>query len=165
MQHDPLPTRPKSPGYGGYFDRGDGLLPWSWALEHFAPMRSYWLATTRPDGRPHVMPVWGVWLDGVFLFSTSPNSLKGRNLASKPRCAVTNMDEAASVVVEGTAAFLQDAETLARFNAAYEQKYDWKMDTTDPNTPVYVLRPTVAFGMVEGEGQTGSPTKWVFDQA
>jgi hypothetical protein len=31
---------------------------------------THWLATVRPDGRPHVMPVWAIWVDDAFYFVT-----------------------------------------------------------------------------------------------
>ena len=55
----------------GYLYQHDvRLLPWSYVSERMEQSRSYWIATTRADGRPHVMPVWGVWLDEVFYFGT-----------------------------------------------------------------------------------------------
>ncbi len=59
---------PLMPGYGiSDANSGKGLLEWSWATERLMKAHNYWLATTRPDGRPHCMPVWGIWLeDGLF---------------------------------------------------------------------------------------------------
>jgi hypothetical protein len=45
-------------------------LPWSWATEQLQEADTYWIATTRRDGRPHSRPVWGVWLDETFYFNT-----------------------------------------------------------------------------------------------
>ena len=47
--------------------------------------RNYWVCTTRADGRPHAMPVWGLWIDDAVWFSTDPTSIKGRNLRGPPR--------------------------------------------------------------------------------
>jgi len=60
---EPSASRPYMPGYG-LLDaaQGAGLLPWSWAVERLQRSHDYWVATVRPDGRPHVMPVWGVWM-------------------------------------------------------------------------------------------------------
>ena len=70
------------PGYKVPADgSGAELLPWSWAEERLVSARSYWICTTRADGRPHAMPVWGVWLDGGLWFSTGRSSQKARNLA------------------------------------------------------------------------------------
>ena len=70
-----------------------------------------WLSTVRPDGRPHLVPVW-FWWDGeaIFVF-TQPASQKLRNLAANP--AVTVALEAANegediVMLEGTAEVLDD---------------------------------------------------------
>ena len=43
-----------------------------------------WVCSTRPDGRPHAMPVWALWIDGALWFSTDPSSYKARNLARSP---------------------------------------------------------------------------------
>ena len=61
---DPKGSRPYMPGYGPLdAAQGTGLLPWSWAVERLERSHDYWVATIRPDGRPHVMPVWGIWLE------------------------------------------------------------------------------------------------------
>jgi len=61
MQEPPA-SRPQMPGYGTIGpEEGTGLLPWSWAVERLSRSRNYWLATIRPEGGPHVMPVWAVW--------------------------------------------------------------------------------------------------------
>jgi hypothetical protein len=64
---------------------GSGLLPWSWAEQRLVASRNYWVATSWPDGRPHAMPVWGLWDNGAFWFSSSRRSRKARNLANDPR--------------------------------------------------------------------------------
>jgi nitroimidazol reductase NimA-like FMN-containing flavoprotein (pyridoxamine 5'-phosphate oxidase superfamily) len=81
----------------------DGLLPWAWAVERLERAHNYWVATTGPDGAPHLAAVWGLWRDGAFAFSTGGSSRKARNLAADPRCAVTPEHAGESVVVEGTA--------------------------------------------------------------
>ena len=79
-----MPPAPSRPRFRGLPirppDEGSGLLSWAWAEERLARSRSYWLSTTRPDGSPHAMPVWGVWLDGAVLFDTHPLSRKAANL-------------------------------------------------------------------------------------
>ena len=64
------------------------MVTWQWAVERLEAARNYWLATTKVDGAPHVMPVWGLWLDGAVLFSTSPESIKARNFARDPRAVL-----------------------------------------------------------------------------
>jgi PPOX class probable F420-dependent enzyme len=73
------------------------------------------LATTRPDGRPHVAPVW-VDLDGNdLLFMTGETSVKGVNLYRDPRVAICFDDETppfAFVLIEGTATLSGDLDEL-----------------------------------------------------
>jgi PPOX class probable F420-dependent enzyme len=47
------------------------------------------VATVRPDGRPHVVPVWYLWLDGTFYFETGRTAVKANNLRANPQLAVT----------------------------------------------------------------------------
>lgn len=99
---EPKASRPQMPGYRILdADKGKGLLPWSWATDRLAKAHTYWVATTRIDARPHVMPVWGVWLDDAFCFSTGSQSRKARNLAENPRCVISCEVSEAQIIVEG----------------------------------------------------------------
>src|SRR5690242_20671198 len=97
------------PGYGLLpHDGGTGLLPWAWAEERLVASRNFWLATTWPDGRPHVMPVWAVWRQGTLLFSSSRQSRKAHNLAHDARCVLSTDDSQNPVIVEGVAELLTE---------------------------------------------------------
>jgi PPOX class probable F420-dependent enzyme len=154
------------PGYGIVgSDEGSGLLPWSWAEEQLVASRNFWLATRRPDGRPHAMPVWAVWHAGALWFSSSKGSRKARNLAGDPRCVLTTEDPTNPVVVEGEAELLtaqRDLETLLTAeNAKYGTHYG--LDMLDPAANcAYRVRPLWVFGLRAGEF-TGSPTRWTFE--
>jgi len=50
-----------------------GLKPWSWALERLEKSHNYWIATARPESRPHLMLVWGIWWQDACLLYTSPS--------------------------------------------------------------------------------------------
>jgi len=158
----PMASRPHMPGYG-ILDAasGLGLLPWSWAVERLAPARTYWLSTTRPDHRPHAMPIWGVWMDSVFCFSTGEHSRKARNLESIPYCVVSVMAGEDSVALEGVVRTAEDAELRRAFAATYSEKYQWDMGSfTDA---IYVTWPVAAYGFSAAAGEfTGSATRWTF---
>jgi nitroimidazol reductase NimA-like FMN-containing flavoprotein (pyridoxamine 5'-phosphate oxidase superfamily) len=51
---------------------------WSQARDELASAEVYWLSTVRPDGRPHVTPLLGIWLEGALYFCTGPNEQKAR---------------------------------------------------------------------------------------
>jgi PPOX class probable F420-dependent enzyme len=154
------------PGYGIKGpDEGTGLLPWSWARDKLAASHDYWIVTVRPDGRPHAMPVWGMWDDDTLLFSSAGLSRKSRNLAAEPRCVVTTDDAVDPVIVEGIAEIVTDRPTLARTIDLMNAKYaaGLTVEFLDPAVNATVrVRPTTVFGMVH-EDFTGSPTRWRFE--
>jgi len=142
-------------------DEGRGLLPWSWAAERLVRSHNYWFASTRPDGRPHVMPIWGLWLDDVFYFSTAAHSQKARNLHHNTHCVVTAEDAAESVIVEGQVRLIDEPAMLARVADAYLAKYE---EGYPDDSLIYAVHPHVAFGFIEGGGEfTATATRWRFD--
>jgi hypothetical protein len=163
---DPKPEAPQI----GVPPENPALTPWAEARRALEAAKTYWLCSVRPDGRPHVVPVWGVWLDDAFLFSTSAASRKGRNLASNPACTVNVQGDGLDLVVEGVTSQITDDATLARAAQLYAQKYDWPIvakdggfyDENDHGGPVYVVKPSVVFGF--GDASAFSATRWVFER-
>src|SRR6266851_1388935 len=96
----PKSSRPHMPGYGLPKTK-KGLLQWKWAAERLNKSRQYWIATTRPDGRPHVMVVWALWMDGALYFSTGSQSRKARNLAKNRHCIMCTEKADQAVILEG----------------------------------------------------------------
>ncbi|MGN6444161.1 pyridoxamine 5'-phosphate oxidase family protein [Amnibacterium sp.] len=88
------------PGYG-LPDTDEGLLEWAAVEDRLVAARHYWMATVRPDGRPHLIPRWGVWLEGRFYYDGSPATRHARNLAANPACSLALEDGAHAVIVEG----------------------------------------------------------------
>jgi hypothetical protein len=106
------------------------------------------------------MPVWGIWLDSVFYFSTGRQSRKAKNLEANAKCVLCNerIDEA--VIVEGVAEEVRDAGLLAKLSRPYYAKYKpWKLEPD--RGPVYAVRACVVFGMYEKEF-TRTATRWTF---
>jgi Pyridoxamine 5'-phosphate oxidase len=162
----PHSSRPYMPGYGTLpEDEGTGLLPWSWAAERLTASRNYWVVTAWPDGRPHAMPVWGMWHDGAFFFSSSKPSRKSKNLTADPRCVVTTEDADNPVVVEGIAELVTAPQDLATILALENAKYstDYGIEMLDPAlNSCFRVRPRWAFGLQAGDF-AGSPTRWDFE--
>jgi len=155
----PKADRPFAPGYGivGAAD-GKGLLPWTWVARKMNRCRTFWLATIHAGrGRPHVMPVWGVWLDDAFFFSTGRKSRKGQNLAANPACTVANDDGTEAVIIEGLATQTKDPVALERIATAYKKKY--KMDPRSMGEPIFCVWPNRVFGFVE-KTFPQSATRW-----
>ena len=56
--------------------------PWPDVIERLRMSSGYWIATVTPDGRPHVVPIWGVFVgNDLFLETGAPGTVKNRNLA------------------------------------------------------------------------------------
>jgi hypothetical protein len=161
---EPTASRPYMPGYGIVdATSGKGLFPWSWATERLSRSRNYWLSTTRPDGAPHSMPIWGIWMDGAFFFGTGRRSRKARNLVANPQCVVCpdNADEA--VVLEGIAEEVTDPLVLRKFVEEYKTKYAWDMDSMDASESYFfVVRPRVVFALTEGLADVA--TRFTFEE-
>jgi PPOX class probable F420-dependent enzyme len=150
-------------GYGVPTDgSGADLLPWSWAVERLADARNYWVATTRPGGRPHAVPVWALWLDDALWFSTGRSSRKARNLAASPAVVVHLESGDDVVILEGEIDDVRDLEMRTRFAEAYAAKYDYRPDPSDDGSCVYRLRPRVAQTWRERDFPE-TATRWVFD--
>jgi nitroimidazol reductase NimA-like FMN-containing flavoprotein (pyridoxamine 5'-phosphate oxidase superfamily) len=148
---------------------------WATAWGHLeGASATYWLATVRSNGVPHVMPVLAVWVDGRLFLCAGKGTRKAKNLALNARCVVTVEAEPIDLVVEGEAAKVRDAATLRRVADAYASTYDWHVTVRDggfhdtegaptagpPPYDVYEVMPTVAFGF--GTDETFVPTRWRF---
>ena len=155
----PEASRPTVPGYE-FSAKKEGLLSWKWAADRLKKSRQYWIATTRPDGAPHLMVIWGVWLEDRFWFSTGASSRKARNLTENPKCVIGTDDAAEAVILEGSVELI-DAQhgDLERFVAAYEKKYAWNV--REMAQPVYRFRPRVGFGLFEKKFEQ-TATRWSF---
>ena len=137
------------------------MLPWSWLSERMAESRNYWIGTARPDGRPHVMPVWGVWLDETFYFGTGRESAKARNLARNPALVVHLESGDDVVILEGVAEEVEDGALRARLAEAYGSKYDPYRPDPDEMGLVFALRPRLAYAWQERD-YPGTATRFSF---
>ncbi len=154
----PKTSRPKMRGYG-VPNSLKGTLPWEWARKRLSASHNYLIVTVRPNGAPHTMPVWGIWLDDAFYFSTAETSRKARNLKQNPRCVVCTENIEEAVVVEGTAGKLATPEIPKQAFADYKTKYAWDLDPK--RGPVIVVRPKVVFAMPEKQFPK-AVTRWQF---
>jgi F420H(2)-dependent biliverdin reductase len=97
--------------------------------DRLAGERNVWLCTLRPDGSPHLVPIWFVWADGSFWMCTSSTSVKDRNLRRDPRASVALEDGDAPAVAQGTAR-LHARPYPDHLVAAFQAKFGW--DITEP---------------------------------
>jgi nitroimidazol reductase NimA-like FMN-containing flavoprotein (pyridoxamine 5'-phosphate oxidase superfamily) len=136
------------------------LCSWSYAIERLEQSENYWLATVRPDGRPHVTPVWGVWVDGALYFDGIPTSHWARNLALNPALAVHLESGTQVLILEGAVEDLEtDPDLGRRVMDAWETKY--RGEPPQPATRgIFRLRPRTARGWTQFPEDA---TLWTFD--
>ena len=131
------------------------------------PASRFWIATTRPDGRPHVMAVGIVWDGDRFYLCTGAGTQKGKNLAHEPRCMVSIAAPGVDIEAEGVATIIRDDTELRRIATLFD---DWGPEVRDgafwhdysapsagpPPWDVYEIRPTTFYAVagVEPHGAT-----------
>jgi hypothetical protein len=147
-------------------DATSGLKPWSWALERLEKSHNYWIATSRPDGRPHLMLVWGIWWQDTFWFSTGPRARKAKNIAVNPHCVIGTERADEAVILEGTVEEIKDRAIWKTVCQEYDRKYGGNvlplLESSGGN--VYRVQPRMAFGQDEHAANfTDSITRWTFD--
>ncbi|HKV86770.1 MAG TPA: pyridoxamine 5'-phosphate oxidase family protein [Candidatus Dormibacteraeota bacterium] len=101
---------------------GAEAIPWDRVLRQLEAgdsKGSYFLATTRPDGRPHVAGIGAIWVDGKFYFVSGASTRKSQNLAKNPNCALGGSLRDIDVTVEGTAAIVRDRARLKHVAERY----------------------------------------------
>ena len=134
-----MPTRPDpTTRFDARFSEpAAGPTPWADAARALEEAELYWLTTVRADGRPHVTPLIGLFLDGAMHFCTGVEEQKARNLEHHEHVALTTgcnrWAEGIDVVVEGASTRVTDPEVLADLAGAYEAKYGdaWRFDVGD----------------------------------
>lgn len=175
-----LPTRTDRPWMPDYGLSGskDGLLAWSWAVDHLLAAPRFWVSCITPLGErdfpqrgegtglraatPHLSAVWGVWVEDALWFSCGARSRKARNLLLNGRCtaAIERADEA--VTITGHAGRVSDGAVLGAVTDAYVAKYGDGFP--DPvSNPLFALSPEVVIGIIEREPDFSTrATRWTF---
>ncbi len=178
VANDPVAER-NLDGYGA------PPIPWTKVLERLAaglpqapgtggPDRhTCWVATVRPDGRPHVMPVGVLWADGAFYFNSGAGTRKARNLAQNQHCVITVATHGFDLVVEGEARKVTDEARLRRIADVYKSE-GWEPTVRDgalyaeysapsagpPPWDVYEVTPETVFAL--GTAEPYGATRWRF---
>ncbi|HEV2460084.1 MAG TPA: pyridoxamine 5'-phosphate oxidase family protein [Ktedonobacterales bacterium] len=154
MVSEPAPTRQR------------GFIPWSWVDRQLRAIRSIWVSTTRPDGRPHAVPVWLTWDGRALYFATGERAQKARNLQHEPWVVIHAGDGDDVIILEGSAEAVTDDLELRQVDAARAEKYvsqrTGARDTIlTPGTIVY--RVAVGRVMAWQYGNMAGRTDWLFE--
>src|ERR1044072_8227742 len=87
---------------------GSAELPWSRPRDVLAADTpgenlTFFVATVRPDGRPHSAGVGAIWVDDALYFVGGPGTRRSRNLAANPACSISVRLRGIDLVLEGDA--------------------------------------------------------------
>ena len=152
-------------------------IPWSVALEALESnepqKQTPFLATVRPDGRPHVAGVGALWDEGKVYFVSGAGTRKSRNVAHNPNCVISMSLPGIDLVIEGRAPSVTDDATLHRLAKRYADQ-GWPATVKDgaftheysapsagpPPWDLYAITPTTVFGVMTSE--PGGATRWRF---
>jgi Pyridoxamine 5'-phosphate oxidase len=143
------------------------LKTWSWALERLEKSHNYWIATSRPDRRPHLMVVWGIWWQDAFWFSTGPRTRKAKNIAAHPHVVIGTDAADEAVILEGLAEEIIDRSVWKQLAHVYNRKYGGDIEPLlmASDGCVFRVQPQVAFGQDEhAENFADAVTRWQFQE-
>ncbi len=156
-------TRPTFPK--GYVENPTSTLTWEQVSAQLREAKHYWLCTVRPNGKPHVVPRWGVFLDDKFYYDGSPKTRHARNLEKNPNTTLHLESGEHAVILEGVseAASKPSPELALRLSRAIGEKYSSLGYSPEPNQwdeeGLYVFTPRqcIAWSVFKQD-----PTKFVF---
>jgi PPOX class probable F420-dependent enzyme len=101
--------------------------------------KTMWVATVRPDGRPHLTPIWFAVHGGKWYFVTQSGSVKARNLQHNSRVSLALEDGVDPYVVEGQARLVAPSAEVA---ALFKSKFDWDISSDSQYEAVYEVEVT-----------------------
>ena len=158
---NPRPERPDIPESYGFTASTPHTPPtWDSITERVRTSRNYWICSISPDGQPHALPVWGIWLEDRLYFVTKRASKKARNLLDNPKVAI-HLESGDDVVsFQGTVAEVRDLTRLDQVATVYTAKYNG--DEIFPEIEVvFELLPHLAFTWLESNYHQ-TATRWRF---
>lgn len=158
---EPEAGRPIMPALYGMDRAKTGTMKWAAVCRQLEQSRNYWICTTRADGRPHAMPVWGFWFDDAVVFGTGRETLKARNMARSPHVVVHLESGDDAVILECVVGELDLSEpnVRKRLDGVSRKKYRMPLYVT-PESVIYQAHPKVVLAWREKDFPK-SATRWV----
>ena len=167
----PKVSRPKFPK--GYVDNPSAYVNWSWVAAQLTDSKNYWFCSVRPPtpeapgGRPHVIPRWGVYVDGKIYYDGSPETRHNRNTELNPNISVHLESGNQVIILEGTSlpAGKPSPELANQLVEDYRKKYADQGYSPEPNQwdegGLYVFTPHQCLAWTKFNED---PTKFTFEE-
>lgn len=120
--------RPGIPESYGIETSDAGMLDWADVNESLASSGLFWVSTVTPSGAPHLIPIWGAWVDEAAYLEGGDDTRWARNLAGGDGRVHLGIDHGGmQVMVRGTASQVDLPGDLQREVAdAYQAKYPYR---------------------------------------
>jgi len=161
----PKITRPKFPK--GYADNPASYVMWDWVAEQLNESENYWLASVRPDGRPHVVPRWGAFIDNKLFYDGSPETIHSRNIMKNSQVTLHLENGYKVVIMEGVSqtADKPSLEFAKLLSETISKKYASQGYTPEPTQwdagGLYVFTPRQCLAWTSFYE---NPTKFIFEE-
>lgn len=161
----PKVSRPQFPK--GYVDNPVSYVDWSWVAAQLTDSKNYWLCSVRPDGRPHAIPRWGVYVDGKFYYDGSPQTRHNLNIEVNPNVSLHLESGDHVVILEGTThpAGKPSAALADKLVTAYRRKYAQHGYSPEPHQwdegGLYAFTPRQCIAWTSF---VENPTKFTFEE-
>jgi hypothetical protein len=110
------------------------------AVRRLAQAQNIWIATVRPDGSPHLVPLWFVWHESFFYLCTAPESVKANNLEQNDRLVVALEDGVNPLICEGRGSAVPRPWPEEVIDA-FQRKYDWAIRSEAEYSRLIRVRP------------------------
>ncbi len=106
-----------------------------------------YIATSRPDGRPHVMPIWFIYHEGKIWFETDETTVKFKNIRHNNKVMVV-FGGKSTYIVEGSVKWCKENELGFPIRKMYWDKYGKDMDDS------YITEKTLLFELIPEKEQS-----------
>jgi general stress protein 26 len=156
-------SRPQLPKDYGMPPDAKGMLTWDWVEERLQKARNYWVCTAYPNGQPHAVPVWAIWLNGTLYLDGHPQTRWARNITGNPAVTVHLESGDEVVILEGIVEDMPhvDRELAEQLAAASNEKYSFFTKVEEMvERGMFAFHPKVALAWGEFPK---TMTKWRFD--
>jgi len=140
----------------GIEESDSGLLEWDFIQNEMKDAKNYWICTTKLDYRPHVIPVWGSWIDDNFYFGGGSGTKNRKNLAENPYIVVHSESGTKVVIIEGKVSIEENEKRIQEIKKDYIRKYK-----LDHPPPFYRVNLTKVLGW-DMNDYARTPTRWIF---
>jgi len=121
-------------------------------LDRFGQADACWFSSVRPEGRPHLAPIWHVLHEGCIYVVTQRGSVRAANVRANPAVSLALADTSNALIIEGWATPAEAMRMTLR--PLFLAKYAWDLADDAAYDDVIQVKPRkiMAWGS-HGEGR------------